>query len=665
MKAKQITSILIANRGEIAVRIIKTAKRMGIKTIAVYSQADIDALHVRLADVAIAIGPAPALQSYLSIENIIEAAITSGADAIHPGYGFLSENVDFARACEKASISFVGPSIGAMETMGNKAAAKIKMMECGVDCILGYQGADQSEKAFGEAAEDIGYPLMVKAANGGGGRGIRQVTNAGDLQGALEEARSEALSSFGSGDLILEKSIAPARHIEVQILADSHGNIVHLGERDCSLQRRHQKVIEETPSPAVDATLRERLGEAAIKAAKSVDYVGAGTVEFLLDNNGDFFFLEMNTRLQVEHGVTEMVTGLDLVEWQIKIARGEAIPFSQSDIPFDGHAIEARLYAEDPENKFLPSSGKVLQWVGPVGDNIRVDGAIESGTNITPHYDAMVAKIMAHGPDRQTAIENLQNVLGKSILFGPAHNKNFLLKLLSNAQFARGEADTGLITQAASELLSSPPSASTICLVCVLDFESNRENAVTKSLGINEQLLNWSSSPLAPIEYHYRCAENEYLPSLEVVGADRYQVSLSGELFEIERFEHGIIINGGKVFYEAFIKQRSKIFLNSGGVQYEFKDCSNFEAGDDQQKSDGRILAPMHGVMVEVLAEVGQQVEIGTPLGILEAMKMRHEIVADCAGFISSVLCAKDAQINSSELLFEIESEENDDAAGA
>ena len=623
-----------------------------------------DALHVRLADVAIAIGPAPALQSYLSIENIIKAAIASSADAIHPGYGFLSENVDFARACEKASVTFIGPSIGAMETMGNKAAAKLKMLECGVDCIPGYQDADQSEKAFGEAAEDIGYPLMVKAANGGGGRGIRQVTSADDLQGALEEARSEALSSFGSGDLILEKSIAPARHIEVQILADSHGNMVHLGERDCSLQRRHQKVIEETPSPAVDAKLRERLGEATIKAAKSVDYVGAGTVEFLLDNNGEFFFLEMNTRLQVEHGVTEMVTGLDLVELQIKIARGEAISFSQSDIPFDGHAIEARLYAEDPENEFLPSSGTVLQWVAPVGDNIRVDGAIESGTNITPHYDAMVAKIMAHGPDRKTAIENLQNALGKSILFGPAHNKNFLLKLLSNKQFARGEADTGLIAQAASELLSSPPSSSIICLVCVLDFESKRANSVTKSLGINAQLLNWSSSPLAPIEQLYRCADIEYLPSLEVVGTDTYRVTLS-ETYEIERFEHGIIINGGKVFYEAFLKQRSKIFLNSGGVQYEFKDCSIFEAGDDQQKSDGRILAPMHGVMVEVLAEMGQQVELGSPLGILEAMKMRHEIVADCTGVIRSVLCAKDAQVNSDELLFEIESEENDDAAGA
>ncbi|MDP6876477.1 MAG: biotin carboxylase N-terminal domain-containing protein, partial [Alphaproteobacteria bacterium] len=388
------TKVLIANRGEIACRIMRTAHTMGYRTVAVYSEADGDAPHVGMADQAVCIGPAPVAESYLNVPAILDAAARTGADAVHPGYGFLAENGDFARACTDAGLTFIGPSAEAIDLMGNKRLSKLRMMEAEVPCVPGYSGAEQDDGVLVAEGETIGFPLMVKAASGGGGRGMRLVESADDLPGAISGARSEAENAFGSGELILEKAVIEPRHVEIQVFADGHGNCVHLGERDCSIQRRHQKVVEEAPSPAVDGDLRAAMGAAAVAAARAIDYRGAGTVEFLLGADGGFYFLEMNTRLQVEHPVTEMITGLDLVAWQLDVAAGEALPLTQDEIKFAGHAIEVRLYAEDPYADFLPQTGTVVAWRPSA--QVRVDTGIVEGQEISPFYDPMVAKVIAH-----------------------------------------------------------------------------------------------------------------------------------------------------------------------------------------------------------------------------------------------------------------------------
>ncbi|HEY7800611.1 MAG TPA: acetyl-CoA carboxylase biotin carboxylase subunit, partial [Hyphomonadaceae bacterium] len=418
-----VSTLLVANRGEIALRIMRTARRMGLRTVAVYSDADANAPHVKFADDAVRIGPGPVGESYLSIENIIAAAKSSGATAIHPGYGFLSENAKFAKAVEKAGLTFVGPPPAAIDAMGDKARAKRKMIESGVPCVPGYEGEDQSAKAFANAAAKVGYPVMIKAAAGGGGRGMRIVEKAGDLETALKTARSEAQNAFGNGDLILEKAIVRPRHVEIQVFADSHGAVIHLGERDCSVQRRHQKVIEEAPCPVMTPDLRERMGAAAVEAARAVDYVGAGTVEFLLDESDAFYFLEMNTRLQVEHPVTEMVTGIDLVALQLRVARGEALGIAQHDVTLNGHAIEVRLYAEDPEAGFLPSSGHVHLFHAPTDEGVRVDAGVETAGDVSAFYDPMLAKIVAHGATRDEARRRLISALSSTAVFGPRTNR--------------------------------------------------------------------------------------------------------------------------------------------------------------------------------------------------------------------------------------------------
>ena len=397
------SKILIANRGEIACRVMRTARDMGYRTVAVYSDADADALHVREADEAVRIGPAPVGESYLKADAILAAAKLSGADAVHPGYGFLSENDAFAAACEQAGLVFIGPTSDAIRAMGNKAAAKRLMIEAGVPCVPGYQGEDQSDAKLAEEAKRIGFPIMAKAAAGGGGRGMRLILRAEDFADAVSTARSEAINAFGSGELILEKAVVDARHVEVQVFGDAHGNVIHLGERDCSVQRRHQKVIEEAPSPAVSPELRAKMGAAAVAAAKAIAYRGAGTVEFLLDGSGEFYFLEMNTRLQVEHPVTEEITMLDLVEWQLRVAAGEPLPMTQDEIELDGAAIEVRLYAEDPSKNFLPQSGRIQVWAPAEGAGVRVDHGIRSGQEISPFYDPMIAKVIAWGDTRGSA----------------------------------------------------------------------------------------------------------------------------------------------------------------------------------------------------------------------------------------------------------------------
>ncbi|USG61803.1 acetyl-CoA carboxylase biotin carboxylase subunit [Sneathiella marina] len=442
---RKISKLLIANRGEIACRIMKTAHSMGIDTVAVYSEADADAPHRKMATEAVALGPSPASESYLVIERIITAAVQTNADAVHPGYGFLSENAAFAKACEEAGLIFIGPSPRAISLMGNKAEAKRQMAAAGVPCVPGYEGEDQSDDRFVSASNEIGFPVMVKASAGGGGRGMRVVSKPEKLLKGLTAARSEGERSFGSAELILEKAIIEPRHIEIQVFADNHGNVVHMGERDCSIQRRHQKVIEEAPSPAVSPELREKMGATAVAATKAINYSGAGTFEFLLDQDKNYYFLEMNTRLQVEHPVTECVTGLDLVEWQIRIASGEPLPLSQKDISVRGHAIEARLYSEDPYKSFLPKVGILSEWFAAEGEGIRTDHGLETGFEITPFYDGMIAKIVGYGANRETARANLQEGLRRTIDKGLTTNRLFLLSCIAHKEFIAGSATTGFI----------------------------------------------------------------------------------------------------------------------------------------------------------------------------------------------------------------------------
>jgi 3-methylcrotonyl-CoA carboxylase alpha subunit len=434
--------ILIANRGEIAVRIIRACRELGIASVAVYSEADRRALHARLADEAVLIGPAPVAQSYLSIERILQAARETGAEAIHPGYGLLSENAEFARRVEEAGLVFIGPPAEAIEAMGDKGRARERMQAAGVPVVPGYQGPDDAA-SLARAAEGLGYPLLVKAAAGGGGKGMRVVADPGEFEEAAAAARREAQHAFGDGRLILERYIARARHIEFQILADAHGNTLHLFERECSVQRRHQKIIEETPSPLLDAALRARMGAAAVAAAEAVLYQNAGTIEFIVDpKTGDFYFLEMNTRLQVEHPVTELVTGHDLVQWQIRVAAGERLPFRQADLSQRGHAIECRLYAEDPANNFLPATGPVLRFVEPRGPGVRVDAGVTSGDEISIHYDPLVAKISVWAEDRAQAVRRMAAALRETVLLGLTHNGQFLQDVLATAEFQAGNVYT-------------------------------------------------------------------------------------------------------------------------------------------------------------------------------------------------------------------------------
>jgi geranyl-CoA carboxylase alpha subunit len=444
-RVKEFSKVLVANRGEIAWRVMRTAKAMGYRTVAVYSDADRNAPHVAFADEAVRIGPPPVGESYLNIQRILDAAKLSAADAVHPGYGFLSENEGFAAACEKSGLVFIGPPPAAIASMGNKAAAKRRMIEAGVPCVPGYQGSDQSDAGLEKEARKIGLPVMVKAAAGGGGRGMRLVRSDGELPDAVRSARTEAASAFGSGELILEKAVVDARHVEIQVFADGHGNVIHLGERDCSVQRRHQKVVEEAPSPAVNEDLRARMGAAAVAAARAIGYRGAGTVEFLLASDGAFYFLEMNTRLQVEHPVTEMIAGLDLVEWQLRVARGEALPLTQEEVTLAGHAIEVRLYAEDAYAGFLPQTGRVDVWRPASGPGVRIDHGMKDGYAISSFYDPMIAKVIAHGATRDQARARLVKALLDTVVLGPTTNRHFLIRLLAHPEFAAGRATTSFL----------------------------------------------------------------------------------------------------------------------------------------------------------------------------------------------------------------------------
>jgi geranyl-CoA carboxylase alpha subunit len=648
-----VETLLIANRGEIACRIIRTARAMGIRTVAVFSEADRGSLHAAMADLAVAVGPAPAAESYLSITRILEAAARSGADAIHPGYGFLSENADFAEAVAAAGLTFIGPPASAIRAMGNKAQAKRLMMQAGVPCLPGAEDGDDA--ALLKAASAIGFPVMVKAAAGGGGRGMRLVRGSGELASAISSARSEAFNAFGSGELILEKAVSAGRHVEIQILADNHGHTVHLFERDCSAQRRHQKVIEEAPSPAVTQKLREAMGEAAVAAGRAVGYEGAGTVEFLLEDGGNFHFLEMNTRLQVEHPVTEMITGLDLVQLQIEIARGGKLPFSQDDLRPNGHAIEARLYAEDPASGFLPSPGRVALFAEPSGAGIRVDTGIASGEAIPPNYDAMIAKVIAHGATREEARQRLVRALGSTAVFGIASNRDFLMALLESAEFAAGETRTSTIATLFGERFAGRPSeAEDAALAGVAVYIARRDAALLKAPPIAGELLGWSST--GSLRSALRLAAGEAVFDVSIT--DRHGVldveTGSGKM----RFS-SVRLSGGRLSGERDGVRFSLPCIASSDEAWIALADRVFRFAEPQRQAPdavqgGRITAPMHGRIVDVFVKEGETVEAGSRLCMLEAMKMQHAIVSTGPGNVGKLAVREDMQVSAGDVLMEI-----------
>ena len=664
-------SILIANRGEIACRVIRTAKKLGYRTVAVYSDADASAPHVQLADDAVRIGPGPVGESYLVPELILQAAASSGAESIHPGYGFLSENAAFAEAVESAGLAFIGPTREAIDVMGNKAESKRRMIEAGVPCVPGYEGHDQSDKTLLAEGLKIDLPLMVKAAAGGGGRGMRLVHDQADLANAIKLARAEAEGAFGSGELILEKAIIKPRHVEIQVFADTMGNTVHLGERDCSVQRRHQKVVEEAPCPVMTPELREKMGQSAIDAAKSINYRGAGTVEFLLDDSGFFYFLEMNTRLQVEHPVTELITGLDLVALQISVAQGEPLGLSQADITLEGHAIEVRLYTEDPSQDFLPASGPVDLWVPAPGVGVRIDDGISSGQAISPFYDPMVAKIIGYGPTRETARLRLIGALKETVLFGTPNNKDFLIQCLEKQSFIDGAASTAFIAEEFSEadLAVAPVSFSDSAVAATLDLWLENKAYFQHSLLVSCELKNWTMASAMVSRKQYQFDETTHDLSISPVNSsvDTYQVtdataeqSAVIQVVSIQANAAVVLLDGVKLVAQFMQRQRGQIYCSIGGRGAFFKDLIILDGALAEAVGGGRVIAPMHGLLLEVMVKPGDEVSKGQTLAVLEAMKMHYEIQAEIDGTVAEVTAVAGKQVAADDVLIDIN--ENEDA---
>jgi geranyl-CoA carboxylase alpha subunit len=656
------TKILIANRGEIACRVIHTAHNLGYRTVAVYSQADAESRHVQLADEALCIGPAPVNQSYLLIDAIIAAARKTGADAIHPGYGFLSENTEFARACQAAGIQFIGPSAEAIRLMGSKRLSKIAMLNAGVPCIPGYEGAEQDDDTLSHEAERIGYPLMIKASAGGGGRGMRLVHHASELLAQIRTARSEAQNAFGCGELILERAVIQPRHVEIQVFGDQHGNIVYLGERDCSVQRRHQKVVEEAPCPLMTPELRQAMGEAAVQAARSVDYVGAGTVEFLLDRSGAFFFLEMNTRLQVEHPVTELVTGQDLVAWQIRVAEGQPLPLSQDEIRLSGHAIEVRLYAEDSGHDFMPQTGHVLRWEPALLDGIRIDHGLIEGQAITPFYDPMLAKIIAYGATRDEARRKLVRAVEDCLLLGVTANQRFLANLLQHPEFAAGNATTAFIAEhfaADPSLIPQPPSPAELASAAALLYQISAQSSAHQA-----GLAGWRNAGNAPWRFLLKHGEQQFAVELSVLEAGlqpRLDVKIGEQQLQLRLLgtdgRWATLELDGVRRRLAYQQSASTLWLYGDNGNLELIDVSHAPASAAVGTGSGMIKAPMDGAIVEVLVEDGSRVCKGQLLLVLEAMKMEHPVKASIDGIIRRVQVSKGDQVRNRQQLLEVQAE--------
>ena len=653
--------ILIANRGEIACRVIRTARALGYRTVAVYSDADRDAPHVALADEAVHIGPAPAAESYLQFDAILGACKATGADALHPGYGFLSENAAFAQACEDAGVLFIGPPASAITAMGDKALAKQRMIEAGVPCAPGYLGADQADATLVAEAKKLGYPLLVKAVAGGGGRGMRLVRHDSELQAAIEGARREATSAFGDGTLMLERLIDNGRHIEIQVFADAHGNAVHLGERDCTAQRRRQKVIEEAPSPVVSAQMRAQMGADAVAAALAVGYRGAGTVEFIVDAQNHHYFLEMNTRLQVEHPVTECITGQDLVEWQLRVAAGEPLPLAQEDIVLSGHAIEVRLYAEDPYDGFAPQTGAVRYWrpeqalagrargQAAFGE-VRIDAGIREGGEVTPYYDPMVAKLIAHGRDRTDAIRRLMAALDDAPLLGLRHNARFLRDLLDHPAFREARMHTTLIDQwqQAGEPLLQRPQPDALAWALAAAALAAGEGGARRP----DSVATWGTTLVLAGSSEQRAVR------VRPHGA-QVQVQLAGAegfTFDAVRWQDERLYwrQGGVQRSAVCQMQGGQVTLALGATVHQFAELSPFPQ-NDPALDPRKLRSPVAGTVCAVAVAVGDQVSAGQPLLCVEAMKMEMWLHARASGTVSALHAQIKDSVAAGSVLAEID----------
>ncbi|MCI8212612.1 3-methylcrotonyl-CoA carboxylase [Pseudomonas sp. S25] len=649
MSVPTLTSVLIANRGEIACRIMRTAKSLGLTTVAVHSAIDKDARHTREADIKVDLGGSKASDSYLRIDKVIAAAQASGAQAIHPGYGFLSENAEFARAIENAGLIFIGPPASAIDAMGSKSAAKSLMESAGVPLVPGYHGDAQDLTTFSDAAERIGYPVLLKATAGGGGKGMKVVERVEDLAEALASAQREAASSFGDSRMLVEKYLLKPRHVEIQVFADQHGHCLYLNERDCSIQRRHQKVVEEAPAPGLSTQLRQAMGEAAVKAAQSIGYVGAGTVEFLLDARGDFFFMEMNTRLQVEHPVTEAITGLDLVEWQLRVARGEALPLTQAQVPLLGHAIEVRLYAEDPNNEFLPATGTLeLYRECTANTGRRVDSGVAEGDSISPFYDPMLGKLIAWGEDREQARLRLLAMLNEFVVGGVKTNLPFLRRIIAHPAFAAAELDTDFIPRHQAQLLPQAAQLSNDFWQAAAAAFSQSEPARVRQDDVHSP---WSSTLgtrfgcVDEVDLHLVCDGQEQVMKLGGDNPASYQ--LKGDRLQVTQ-------NGVQQQHLA-LRRDNTLFLKWAGDLHVIRRFDPMTASGASQATQGGLTAPMNGSIVRVLVEVGQSVEAGTQLVVLEAMKMEHSIRADSAGVVTVVHCSEGEMVSEGAVLVEID----------
>ncbi|WP_374401445.1 acetyl-CoA carboxylase biotin carboxylase subunit [Niveibacterium sp.] len=652
--------ILIANRGEIACRVVRTARRLGVRSVAVYSDADAGARHVRLADEALRIGPAAARESYLSIAAILDAAKRSGAQAIHPGYGFLSENDDFAEACEAAGLVFIGPPASAIRAMGSKSAAKALMEKAGVPLVPGYHGDDQDTNLLAAKAAAIGFPVLIKASAGGGGKGIRIVNQADDFMAALASCKRESLAAFGDDKVLIERYLQRPRHIEIQVFADRNGNAVHLFERDCSVQRRHQKVLEEAPAPGMTAERRAAMGAAACEAARAIGYVGAGTVEFICEPDGRFYFMEMNTRLQVEHPVTEMITGLDLVEWQLRVAAGEALPLAQEQITLRGHAIEARIYAEDPARGFLPAIGTLSHLDTPAeGVHVRIDSGIEEGDAITPHYDPMIAKLIVWDDSRERAIARMLQALGGYRIVGVGNNVEFLSRLVACPAFTSADLDTGLIEREHDYLFPAAADAplEVFLLAALSRLLRERQEAVFDASPWAAR-DGWRITGAAHRVLVYRHDDHEFKVTVGYeAGGYRLEcggrsVHASGELGA--RDELHAVFDGSRLNATVVVAhERRHVFLHGrcwvvAAVDPLARSAQGREAG-------GGLAAPMPGKVVALLAEAGARVERGAPLLVLEAMKMEHTITAPGAGVVKAYRFAVGDQVSDGAALLDFE----------
>ncbi len=639
--------ILIANRGEIACRVIKTARQLGIATVAVYSDADANARFVKLADEAWRLGPAPAAESYLKAGLILEIARQSGAEAIHPGYGFLSENADFAAACEAAGIAFIGPPARAIAAMGSKSAAKTLMEKASVPLVPGYHGAEQQAEFLQQQADHIGYPVLIKASAGGGGKGMRIVERSEDFAAALASCQREASASFGDDKVLVEKYLTRPRHVEIQVFADSHGQCVYLFERDCSVQRRHQKVLEEAPAPHLPAVMHQAMGEAACAAARAVGYVGAGTVEFIVDvqangQPGGFYFMEMNTRLQVEHPVTEMITGQDLVAWQLQVAAGQPLPLRQDELKIHGHAIEARIYAEDPDKGFLPATGRLIHLQAPAENaRVRIDTGVSEGDSITPFYDPMIAKLIVWGESREAALQQLDTALAQYQIAGVSSNIAFLRRIVQHDSFASGQVDTGLIARHQDVLLPAPaaPTAQQLALLAVAE--------ALHTAAPYPAPAGWRLNGVLERSLQFRQGEQLHSVGLRYL-EQGFVVTVAGQQVEVQARLQGRQLQAtldGLVLCASVVRLDLQRLLFVQGERLQLEWVDPYAATEDTVRGVTHLKAPMPGRVVTLLAKAGQTVRQGEPLLILEAMKMEHTIHAPADGVLRGFYFAAGEQV--------------------